>query len=158
MCLSVIWKILTAQTREEIYDSLISRWLYPEKWKGCHKWSRGTRGLLYIDQLIFNKSKSRCKNLAMVWIDYKQAYDPVPQSWKINCLQMFKRYQMKSNFIEKKHENLESVLTAGGKKLSWSKDPKRYIPRIFIIIITINYCDYASKPHAHEMQSRIQTK
>ena len=44
--------------------------------------------LLYIDQYILNESKTRRKNLAMAWIDYKKAYDMVPQSWIINCLKM----------------------------------------------------------------------
>ena len=30
-CLPMMWKILTAQIREEIYASLISRGLYPEE-------------------------------------------------------------------------------------------------------------------------------
>ena len=50
--------------------------------------SRGTAELLYIDQHILNESKTRRKNLAMAWIDYKRAYDMVPQSWIINCLKM----------------------------------------------------------------------
>ena len=33
--------------------------------------------LLYIDQQILNESKTRRKNLAMAWIDYKKAYDMV---------------------------------------------------------------------------------
>ena len=36
--------------------------------------------LLYIDQHIFNQSKTRHKNLAMAWIDYKNAYQMVSQS------------------------------------------------------------------------------
>ena len=70
MCLLVMWKILTAQIREEIYYSLISHELFPEEQKGCHKGTRGTGELLYIDQHIFNESKMRWKNMAMVLIDY----------------------------------------------------------------------------------------
>ena len=63
-CLPMMWKILTVQIREEIYHSLISRRLFPEIQKGCHKGSRGTGELLYIDQYILNESKKRWKNLA----------------------------------------------------------------------------------------------
>ena len=45
-----MWKILWAQIREEIYDSLISRRLICKEHKKCHKGSRGTENLLYIDQ------------------------------------------------------------------------------------------------------------
>ncbi len=59
-CLLMMWKILTAQIREEIYYSLKSRGLFPDE-------------LFYIDQHILNESKNRRKNLAMAWIDYKKA-------------------------------------------------------------------------------------
>ena len=54
-------------------------WIVPRQ-KGCHKGSRGTAELLYIDQHILNGNKTRRKNLAVAWIDYKKAYDMVPQS------------------------------------------------------------------------------
>ena len=41
-CLLMMWKILTAQIREEIYFSLTSHGLFPEEQKGCHKESRST--------------------------------------------------------------------------------------------------------------------
>ena len=74
-------KILTAQIGEEIYYSLTSRGLFLDEQKRCCKRSRSTAELLYIDQHILNESKTIRKNLAMVWIDYKKAYDMVLQSW-----------------------------------------------------------------------------
>ena len=44
--------------------------LLPEEEKACRKGSRN-------------------KNLAMAWIDYKQAYDMVPQSWIIEWSDLF---------------------------------------------------------------------
>ena len=41
-CLPMMWKILTAQIREEIYHSLKSLGLFPDEQKGCCKGSRGT--------------------------------------------------------------------------------------------------------------------
>ena len=79
-CLPMIWKISTAQIKEEIYNAPTSRGLFPEEQKGCRKGSRGTAELFYIDQHILNESKSRRKNLGMARIDYKKAYDMVPQS------------------------------------------------------------------------------
>ena len=64
-CLLMMWKILTAQIREEIYYSLTSRGLFLGEQKGCCKGSRGTAELLYIDQHILNESRTRRKNLAM---------------------------------------------------------------------------------------------
>ena len=82
--LPVMWKILTAKIREEIYYSLTSRGLFPEEQKGCRKGSRGIAELLYIDQHLLSESKTRRKNLAMALLDYKKAYDMVPQNRKIN--------------------------------------------------------------------------
>ena len=63
--------------------------LLPEEQKGCRKGSRGTNDLLYIDRAVIKEIKSRNKNLAMAWIDYKKAYDMVPHSWIIECLDLF---------------------------------------------------------------------
>ena len=117
----MMWKILTAQIREKIYYSLISRGLFPNEQKGCRKGSRGTAELLYIDKHILNESKNRRKNLAMAWIDYKKAYDMVPQSWIINCLKMYKISHETINFIEKTMKNWRVELTAGGKGLAETK-------------------------------------
>ena len=57
-CLPMMWKILTAQIREEIYCSLTSHRLFPDEQKGCLKGSRGIAELLYIDQHILNESKN----------------------------------------------------------------------------------------------------
>ena len=63
--------------------------LLPEKQKGCRKGSRGTNDLLYIDGAVIKEVKSRDKNLAMAWIDYKKAYDMIPHSWVRECLDLF---------------------------------------------------------------------
>ena len=63
------------------------------------------------------------ENLAMAWIDYKKAYDMVPQSWIINCLKMYKITDEVINFIEKTMKNLESGIDSRMKKLRLSKDP-----------------------------------
>ena len=43
----------------------------------------------------------------MAWIDYKKAYDMVPQSRTINCLKMYKiSHEVK--LYRENHENLES--------------------------------------------------
>ena len=46
-CRTMMWKILTAQIREKIYNSLTSRGLFLDEQKGCRKGSRGTVELLY---------------------------------------------------------------------------------------------------------------
>ena len=43
------------------------------------------------------------------------------------------------------HENLESGIDSRRKKLSWNKNPKRYISRRCTIILTIHNCHDANK-------------
>ena len=56
-CLPMMWKILMAQIREEIYDWLTSNGLFSKEQKGSCKGFSGTGELLYIDQHILNESK-----------------------------------------------------------------------------------------------------
>ena len=117
-CLPMMWKILTAQIREDIYYSLTSRGLFPEEQKGCRKGSKGITELLYIDQHILNESKTRRKKVAMACIDNKKAYYMVPQSWIINCLKMNKIAHVVINFLEKTIKTWRVGLTAGGNSLA----------------------------------------
>ena len=116
--LSMMWKILTAQIREKNYYSLISCGLFPEEKKGCRKGSIGTAELLYIDQHILIESKTRRINLAMAWINYKKAYDMIPQSWIINYHKMYKISHEVIIFIEKTMKTWRVELTAGGRSLA----------------------------------------
>ena len=113
----------------------------PEAQKGCHKGSRGIAELLYIDQHILNESKTRWKNLAMAWIDYKKAYDMVLQNWIINCLKMCKISDEVRNFIKKTMKTWKVELTAGGMSLAEVKVQRGIFqedalsPLLFIIVM-----------------------
>ena len=120
-CLPMMWKILTAQIREKIYYLLTSRGLLPDEQKGCRKGSRATAELLFIDQHILNESKTRRKNLAMTWIDYKKAYDMLPQSWILHCLKMYKISHEVINFIEQTMKTWRVELTVGGRSIAETK-------------------------------------
>ena len=84
-----MWKLLTGVIPDQIYAHLDQEKLLPEEQKGCRKGSRGANDLLYIVRAVTKEVKSRAKNLAMAWIDYKKAYDMVPHSWIIECLDLF---------------------------------------------------------------------
>ena len=72
-CLPLMWKLLTGVIADQIYAHLDQEKLLPEEQKGYRKGSSGTINLLYIDRVIIKEVKSRNKNLAMAWIDYKEA-------------------------------------------------------------------------------------
>ena len=82
----------------------------------------------------------------MAWIDYKKAYDIVPQSWIINCLKMYKISHEIINFIEKSMKNWRIELTARGKSLAETKIQRGIFqgdalsPLLFIIsMMSLNY-------------------
>ena len=75
-----MWKLLTGVIADRIYAHLDQEKLLPEEKKGCRKGSGGTNDLLYIDRAVIKEVKSRNRNLAMTWIDYKKADDMVPHS------------------------------------------------------------------------------
>ena len=140
-CLTMMWKILTAQIREDIYYFLTSRRLFPDEQKGCCKGSRGTAELLYIDQHILDESKTRRKYLAMAWFDYKKASDMVPHSWIINSRKMYKKSDEVINFIDKTMKIWRVELTAGGRRLAEAKNQRKIFqgdaisPLVFTIAV-----------------------
>ena len=64
-----------------VYRHLDLQKLLTEEQKGCRERSRGTNYLLHIYRATIREVKSRKKDLAMTWIDYKKTYDMVPYSW-----------------------------------------------------------------------------
>ena len=88
-CLTLTWKLFTGLIADQIYAHLDQEKLLPGEQKGCRKDSRGTNDLLYIDRAVIKDVKSRNKNLAMAWLDYKKAYDMVPHLWMLECLDLF---------------------------------------------------------------------
>ena len=73
-----MWKILTTKIREDIFESLINRRMFPKEQKRCRKRTRSSGELKYIDQNIPKDNETRQKNLALVYIDYTKTYDMVP--------------------------------------------------------------------------------
>ena len=112
---------INTQIKENIYYSLSSRGLFLDEQKRCCKGPRGTAELLYIDQHIQNESKTRRKNLAMAWIDYKKVYDMVAHSWIINSLKMYKISDEVIKFIDKTMKTWGVELTAGRRRLAEAK-------------------------------------
>ena len=74
-------KLLSGVIADQIDRHLDQQKMLREEQKRCRTRSRGTNDLIYIDRAVIREVKSRKKNLAMAWIDYKKAYDMVPHSW-----------------------------------------------------------------------------
>ena len=154
--LPMMWKILTAQIREEIYYSLTSFGLFSEEQKDGTK-DPEAQQLFYIDQYILNESKTRQKNLAMAWIDYKKGIWNGLAKLDNKLPQNVQNIRWSHKLYQENHKNLESGIDSKRKKLSWSKDPKMYFSRRCTITVIVHNFDDATSPHTKKIHSRIQT-
>ena len=99
-CLPTTYKLLTAIIADAIYEHL-ERWQYlEEEQKGCRRQRQGTKHQLLINNSILEDCKRRARNLSMAWVDYKKAYDSVPHSWIIRCLDMYKINPVIKEFLK----------------------------------------------------------
>ena len=144
-CLLVMWKLLPGVIADQIYGHLDLQKLLPEEQVGCWKRSRRTNGLLYIDRAVIREVKSRKKNFAMTWIDYKKAYDMVPHSWIKECLELFGVAENIKTLLVNSMEKWRVMLCAGNSELG-EVDIKRGIfqedslsPLVFFIIDPIKF-------------------
>ena len=98
-CLPLMWRLMTGMLAEEMYSYLEREKVLSSEQKGCCKGSCGTKDQLLIHKTVLRDCKKRHANLAMVWIDYKKAYDMVSHSWISECLQMFGIASSGQNFL-----------------------------------------------------------
>ena len=135
-----MWKLLSGVIADQIYGHLDQQKLLPEEQKGCRKRSKGTNDLLYIDKAVIREVKSRKKNLAKAWIDYKKAYDIVPHSW-IKQLDLFGVAENIKTLLVDSVEKWRVMLCAGNSELE-EVDIKRGIfqgdslsPLVFVLAL-----------------------
>ena len=65
-CLSLMRKLLTVVTADQICAHLDQEKLLPEEQKGCRKGSRGTNDLLYIDRAVIKEVKSKIRTYQLL--------------------------------------------------------------------------------------------
>ena len=116
-CLPLMWKLLTGIFAEQLYDHLHRNGLLPNEQKGCRKNSRGTKDQLLIDREILREARRKKRHLAMVWIDYRKAYDMLPHSWLLESLSLVGCANNIHTLIKGSMPNWKTVLTAGGQVL-----------------------------------------
>ena len=94
-----MYKILTSILTERMYKHLEQNNLLPVEQKGCKRGSYGCKDQLLINKAVIQDAKSRKKNLTTAWVDYKKAFDSVPHSWIIKCLELYKCHPVLTQFI-----------------------------------------------------------
>ena len=60
--------------------------------------------------MILEDCKKKKKNLSVAWIDYKKAFDSVPHTWIIECMQILKLSPMLIQFIRVFMEQWKTVM------------------------------------------------
>ena len=119
-----MWKLFTKVIADEIYAHLDQERLLPEEQKGYIRGTndllyiiRGTNDLLYIGRAVIKEEKSRNKNLTMIWIDYKKAYDIVPHSWITECLNLFGVAENSKSLLANSMEKWKVMLCSRNSEL-----------------------------------------
>ena len=107
--------------------------------KGCHWRTRGINDQLYIDQLVLKEAKTRQKNVAMEWIDLKNVYDMVLQTWILEYLKIYKISDSHKLHPEY-HRKMEVGIDSRRTNPCWDKNPKQYLPKRLDLAIPIFYC------------------
>ena len=112
--LPVMWKLLTGVLAGQMYAFLDEHNKLPQEQKGCRKKSSGTKDQILIDKMILQDCKQKHKNLAMAWVDYRKAYDLVPHSWILECLELAGISENIKNFIDNSLKKRTTELTSCG--------------------------------------------
>ena len=147
-CLSLMWKNLTAQIREEIYYSLVNCGQFPAKQKGCHKGTRRTRDLLHIDQvqcsgMISSRKAKQDKILLWHGLTTKRPTIWLHEAGLLTvsiCIRYLTKLLSSSRKLWKTGSGIDSMRNS----FSWGENPEMYLPGRCIITITVCNGNYAS--------------
>ena len=80
---------------------------------------------------ILENCKAKKKNVSTAWIDYKKAFDSVPHSWILRCLQMYKIHPVLIEFIEQSMNHWKTNMTLVHKEGVLETGPIRIKRGIF---------------------------
>ena len=114
-CLSTLWKLMTSIISDSLYNHLEEQQILTAEQKGCSRGSRGTKDQLLIDKAIMTNAKIKHKNLEMVWVDYKKAYDSVPHSWIITSLENVNTHPTIIQFMKRAMPKWKTELHVNGE-------------------------------------------
>ena len=94
-----------------------------------------------IDKSVLRNCKRRLTNLSMAWIDYKKAYDMVPHSWLLECLDMVGVADNIRQLISNSMSKWKTCLTSNGQELGEVEINRgifqgdSFSPLLFVIIM-----------------------
>ena len=109
-CLPTMYKVLTSILADRTYTFLSEHQLLPSEQKGCRRGSYGCKDQLLVNKMILEGCRTRKKNLSTAWIDYKKAFDSVPHSWIMKCMEIYKICPVVTQFITAAMRTWKSTL------------------------------------------------
>uniref|UniRef100_A0A3B5PPD0 Reverse transcriptase domain-containing protein n=1 Tax=Xiphophorus maculatus TaxID=8083 RepID=A0A3B5PPD0_XIPMA len=115
-CLSTTWKLMSGIIAAKISKHMDKHMSTAQKGIGVN--SRGAKHQLLVDRTVARDCKTRHTNLCMAWIDYKKAYDSMPHTWIIECLEMYNINRTLRAFIANSMKLWKTTLEANCKPLA----------------------------------------
>ena len=115
-CLSTMWKLMSGIIAAKISGHMDQYMSRPQK--GIGKNTRGAKHQLLVDRTVARDCRMRNTNLSTAWIDYKKAYDSMPHTWIIECLEMYNINRTLRAFIGNSMRLWKTTLEANGKPLA----------------------------------------
>lgn len=110
-CLSTTYKLLTGIISDALYRHLVNGQYLEEEQKGCIRNRMGTKDQLLINKTVLEDCKRRARNLSMAWIDYRKAFDSVPHTWILRCLELYNVGESLVRFLEKQIKYWKTDMT-----------------------------------------------
>ena len=130
-CLPTTFKILTSVITDRLYNHLENESIMTPEQRGGKKDCYGCKDQLMINNAILENCKAKKKNVSTAWIDYKKAFDSVPHSWIVRCLQMYKIHPVLIKFIEQSMNHWKTNMTLVHKEGVLETGPIRIKRGIF---------------------------
>ena len=130
-CLPTTFKILTSVITDRLYNHLENESIMTPEQRGGEKDCYGCKDQLMINNAILKNCKAKKKNVSTTWIDYKKAFDSVPHSWILRCLQMYKIHPVLIEFIEQSMNHWKTNMTLVNKEGVLETGPIRIKRGIF---------------------------
>uniref|UniRef100_A0A7N8XHF5 Reverse transcriptase domain-containing protein n=1 Tax=Mastacembelus armatus TaxID=205130 RepID=A0A7N8XHF5_9TELE len=96
-CLCTTWKLLSGIIAAKMSRHMAQYMSGAQK--GIGKDTRGAKHQLLVDKAVARDCKTRQTNLCTAWIDYKKAYDSMPHTWILECLELYNINRTLRTFI-----------------------------------------------------------
>lgn len=114
---------MTSILSDRTYKHLVNNKLLPVEQKRFKKGSYGCKDQLLINKAIIEEAKARKKILTTAWVDYEKAFDSVPHSLILKCLERYNNSPVMTEFMKSSMKKLKTTLHLNHEKgtLTWRK-------------------------------------